>query len=235
MEARSTQLTKYSLLRARTKLIADAAAICLVILPVLCYRMSSLLLGTQQAFPGWSQLLSLIPGIIGVYLRRAFYRLILPECGQDVCISFGTVFSHPTARLGQRVYVGVGCMLGDATLHDDVLVGSHVSIINGRRQHGIERLDIPVREQAGIYPRVFIGQDTWIGDRAIVTADVGKHCVIGAGAVVTKPLPDYAIAVGNPARIHGFREQSPISQEVDTSRDVGAVTTTISNTKTSPA
>jgi serine acetyltransferase len=38
-------------------------------------------------------------------------------------------------------------------------------------------------------------------------ADVGKHCVVGAGSVVTKPVPDYAIVVGNPARIQGFREQ----------------------------
>jgi serine acetyltransferase len=34
-----------------------------------------------------------------------------------------------------------------------------------------------------------------------VLADVGSHCVIGAGSVVTKPVPDYAIAVGNPARV----------------------------------
>jgi acetyltransferase-like isoleucine patch superfamily enzyme len=81
-----------------------------------------------------------------------------------------------------------------------------VSIINGNRQHGIDRLDIPVREQPGQYPRITIGEDTWIGDRAIVMADVGRHCVVGAGSVVTKPVPDYAIVVGNPARIQGFRE-----------------------------
>jgi acetyltransferase-like isoleucine patch superfamily enzyme len=103
------------------------------------------------------------------------------------------------------VYVGVGCMVGDVTLEDDALIGSHVSIINGRRQHGIDRLDIPVREQLGEYPRVIIGQDTWIGDRAIVTEVVGQHCVIGAGAVVTKPAPDYSILTGNPARIIGWR------------------------------
>jgi acetyltransferase-like isoleucine patch superfamily enzyme len=99
-------------------------------------------------------------------------------------------------------------MLGDVTIEDDVLIGSHVSIINGRRQHGIDRLDIPVREQPGEYPRVVIGMDSWIGDRAVVTADVGKHCVVGAGAVVTKPVPDYAIAVGNPARVQGYRFES---------------------------
>jgi acetyltransferase-like isoleucine patch superfamily enzyme len=110
------------------------------------------------------------------------YKCIFPAVGRDVWISFGTVFSHPTARLGSRVYVGVGCMLGDVTLDDDVLIGSHVSIINGQRQHGTARLDVPVREQPGEYPRVTIGIDTWIGDRAIVMASVGRHCVVGAGA-----------------------------------------------------
>jgi acetyltransferase-like isoleucine patch superfamily enzyme len=162
--------------------------------------------GLQRAFYGWTQLFSLLPGKSGDYLRRAFYQLALPRCGRDVCVSFGTVFSHPTVQLGDHVYVGIGCMLGDVTLEDDVLVGSHVSIINGRRQHNIDRLDIPVREQPGEYPRIVIGKDSWIGDRAIVTADLGQHCVVGAGSVVTKSVPDFAIVVGNPARITGFRE-----------------------------
>jgi len=128
-----------------TKRIADAIANCIVVVPVVCYKLSALHWGPGRAFPGWSQLYSLVPGIGGIYLRRAFYRMVLPACGRDVCISFGTVFSHPTATLGERVYIGIGCMVGDVTLEDDALVGSHVSIINGRRQHGIERLDIPVR------------------------------------------------------------------------------------------
>jgi acetyltransferase-like isoleucine patch superfamily enzyme len=96
--------------------------------------------------------------------------------------------------------------LGDVTLEDDVLLGSHVSVMNGGSQHGIERLDVPIREQPGSWPRVTIGQDSWIGDRAVVLADVGKHCVIGAGSVVTKPLQDYAIAVGVPAKVVRYRK-----------------------------
>jgi acetyltransferase-like isoleucine patch superfamily enzyme len=109
-------------------------------------------------------------------------------------------------------------MTGDVTLEDDVLVGSNVSIINGRRQHGVERLDIPVREQPGEYPRITIGADTWIGDRAVVTADVGKHCIVGAGAVVTKPVPDFAIVVGNPAKIQGFRQSSSATRIANSER-----------------
>ncbi len=193
----------------------------LVALPcVVAYRCGVILHGPERAFPGWSQAMSLLPGLSGVYMRRAFYRLVLPRCGDGVCVSFGAVISHPTAELGRDVYVGVGCMLGDVTLEDDVLLGSHVSIINGSGQHGIGRLDVPVREQPGVYPRVTIGRDSWVGDRALVMTDVGKHCVVGAGSVVTRPVPDYAIVVGNPARVLRYRhEQSsrdaslPLSDE----------------------
>ena len=99
-------------------------------------------------------------------------------------------------------------MLGDVEIAANVLIGSNVSIINGNRQHGIERLDIPIREQPGEFPKVQIGTDSWIGDRAIVMADVGEHCVVGAGSVVTKPVPDYAIVVGNPARVVKYRNGS---------------------------
>jgi acetyltransferase-like isoleucine patch superfamily enzyme len=185
---------------------ADAAAVLLVLPAWLGYCLGRLVLGRQQAFSGWSQALSLVPGLSGTFLRRAFYRLTLPRCGADSCISFGVLLSHPSAEVGRSVYVGPYCGLGDVVLEDDVLIGAHVSVSNGGAQHGIERLDIPVREQSGKWPRVTIGRDTWIGDRAVVLADVGAHCVIGAGAVVTKPVPDYAIAVGVPARVVGSRK-----------------------------
>src|SRR5205085_4997583 len=148
---------------------------------------------------------SLIPGTAGAYLRRSFYRLVFRRCGSGAWIGFGSVFSHPGCSVGRHAYVGVYCFLGEVTLEDDVLIGSHVSIMNGSGQHSIDRLDVPVREQPGRWPHVTIGQDTWIGDRAIVMADVGRHCVIGADAVVIEPIPDYAIAVGSPARVVRYR------------------------------
>lgn len=195
-------------MKSLVKAMCNGAAL-VVVAPVwLAYDVLAWVFGADRTFPGASQLFSLAPGVTGQYLRRAFYQLVLPECGRDVCIAFQSVMSHPTARLGDHVYVGVGCMIGDATLEDDVLVGSHVSIINGARQHDISQLDLPVRLQPGEFPRITIGQDTWIGDRAIVMANVGRHCVVGAGAVVTKPVLDYAIVAGNPARIIGWRKQA---------------------------
>lgn len=203
------------------KILADGLAVVMVLPALFLLGLGRLVLGLERAFPGWSQLLSLVPGLTGVYLRRAFYRLVLPRCGRDTCVSFGTVLSHPSAELGHRVYVGVFCSLGDVTIEDDVLVGSHVSIMNGSAQHGIERLDVPMREQPGRWPHITIGRDAWIGDRGVVMADVGCHAVIGAGSVVTRPIPDYAVAVGNPARVVRYRNHCTGGSEETTA--LGAV------------
>ena len=77
--------------------------------------------------------------------------------------------------------------------------------------HGIDRLDMPMRVQP-IPPRrpITIGNDVWIGARVIILpgVTVGNHTVIGAGSVVTKDVPNYAIVGGNPARVIRDRRQS---------------------------
>jgi len=192
-------------MKALLKSLADGLALLLVLLPAACYGVHACVAGRRRAFPGWSQAFALLPGTCGAYLRRAFYRLVLARCGRDACISFGTVLSHPATSIGRAAYVGAYCCLGEVTLEDDVLLSSGVSVTNGSAQHGTQRLDVPMREQPGAWPRITIGRDSWIGERAVVMADVGCGCVIGAGAVVTHPVPDYAVAVGVPARVVRYR------------------------------
>jgi acetyltransferase-like isoleucine patch superfamily enzyme len=169
------------------------------------YRLRCLVQDPDRAFHGATQAYAVLPGTTGVYLRREFLRLTLEECSPDCCVSFGTVLSKRAARIGRRVYVGTGCTLGLVTLEDDVLLASNVDVISGTGQHRFEDPDVPVREQGGAFERVTVGADTWVGNRAVVMADVGPKCVVGAGSVVTKPLPAGAIAVGSPARIVGSR------------------------------
>jgi acetyltransferase-like isoleucine patch superfamily enzyme len=192
---------------------ARGAALAAVLPGVLAYQLTRFVVGAERAFPGWSQAFSLVPGFVGIYLRHAFYRLTLPRLGDDACVGFGALLSHPAVEIGRSVYIGAYCVLGKVTLEDDVLLGSQVSVTNGAQQHGIERLDMPIREQPGVWPRVTIGRDSWVGDRAVIMADVGRHCVIGAGSVVTRPIPDYAIAAGVPARVVRYRDQSAAPEE----------------------
>ncbi len=82
---------------------------------------------------------------------------------------------------------------------DDVLIGSNVDILSGRHQHHSDDPDRPRCEQGGTFTKVRIGRDAWIGNSAVIMADVGEHSVIGAGSVLVKPIPPQTVAVGNPA------------------------------------
>ena len=187
------------------KALARALAWLAALPAYLFYRLASFFVDPERAFHDASQAVSLWPGLVGDYIRREFYRLALEECSPDCCISFGTILSKRGARIGRRVYVGTRCNLGLVTLEDDVLLASDVDVLSGGEQHRFEDLSTPVREQGGTYRRVVIGRDAWIGERSIVMADVGEQSVVGAGSVVTKPLPPRSIAVGVPARVIGTR------------------------------
>jgi acetyltransferase-like isoleucine patch superfamily enzyme len=158
-------------------------------------------------FQSMSQRASRWPGLGGSLLRAAFYRATLRRCAPDVDISFGTILSTHQIEIGATVYIGAFCNVGHCTIGRDTLFGSNVTILAGRQQHGIDRLDVPVRTQPGVFEEVSIGEDVWIGNGAIVSASVGDHAVVAAGAVVIKPVPPYAIVGGNPARVIGDRRE----------------------------
>jgi len=165
------------------------------------YKMESLLFGSQKAFKGASQFVSLFPGLAGDYLRKAFYALSLNKCSQNCHIGFGTIFSHPTASVGSHVYIGTNCTIGDVSIGDYATIGSNVDIMNGRKQHYADNLEVPIQEQGGEYIKIAVGEDSWIGNSAVVLANIGKKCIIGAGSVVVKDVEDYSVAVGNPAGV----------------------------------
>jgi virginiamycin A acetyltransferase len=83
----------------------------------------------------------------------------------------------------------------------DVLIGSGVHITSGRYTHGTRDVSTPIRDQEGEHSVVRIGQGAWIGSAAVVMADVGRSAIVGAGSVVTKPIPDAVVAAGVPARV----------------------------------
>jgi acetyltransferase-like isoleucine patch superfamily enzyme len=174
----------------------------LAVLPFLIsYWCWSAFLGKDRALEGSSQTLSLAPGLIGVYLRRAFLMQVLAHCDKTATVEFGTLFSQTGARLDENVYVGPRCHLGLVHIERDALLGPAVHVPSGARTHGTSDPAKPIREQEHARAMVRIGAGTWIGSAAVVMADVGAHCVVGAGAVVTKPLPDGVVAAGVPARV----------------------------------
>ncbi len=175
-------------------------------LPVyLLYRLESIFAGDRKAFGMVSQWVSIIPGLTGEFFRRAYFQWATGLSLRDCCISFGTTFSDPHVRIEDGVYLGRGCDIGFADIGRNCVIGSSVHILSGLRQHGFDNPDTSIKEQPGEYSKVSVGEDTWIGNCAIIGADVGKKCVIGVGSVVVKPIPDFAIAAGNPARVIRYR------------------------------
>ena len=91
-------------------------------------------------------------------------------------------------------------MLGWVHLQEDVLLGPYVQIPSGPMTHGIARLDVPIRLQAGERKQIIIGRDSWIGTGSIVLADVANQNIIAAGSVVTKSTDPATINAGSPAK-----------------------------------
>lgn len=161
-----------------------------------------------------SEFFSLFPGLAGVYLRRGFHCMALEHCAWDVHIEFGTWFAHCAARIGERVYIGGRCTLGMVEIGPDVLIGSNVDILSGRRQHSFATSDSTISRQGGAFERVRIGADVWIGNGAVILASIGDHGVVGAGAVVVKPVRSWSVVVGNPARTVRDRRSNGERQEL---------------------
>jgi len=171
-----------------------------LVAPVLgSFLVRSRMLGRDRALEGSSQALSLLPGVLGQYIRRAFYSRVLDRCHPSVTIEFGALLSKTGARLDENVYVGPRTHLGLVHIERDVLIGPGVQVPSGRSTHGTGDPTRPIREQEGTRTLVRIGAGSWIGAAAVVMADVGCNTVVGAGSVVTRPLPDGVIAAGVPA------------------------------------
>lgn len=144
---------------------------------------------------------ALAPGIIGDYLRIAFYRLTLAECCLSSRVSFGSFFPHPEAKLGSHVYIGSYCIIGKAVIGERTQIASGVQILSGRRQHSRDETGAISGAEGGSFSFVTIGANCWIGAAAVVMADVGEGSTIGAGSVVSRPIPSLSVAVGSPARV----------------------------------
>jgi len=180
----------------------------LTVLPVwLIFLIHSCLLGRQRASIAVAQRASKWPGLFGEYRRRMLFKRIISRMGKDVVISFGSILTKPSVELGDGVYIGSHCLLGDVRIGENTLLADYVCIPSGSHQHEFTRLDIPIRQQPSQLEVIHLGRDCWIGSGAVILADVGDHCVVGAGSIVVKPVADYQIVAGNPAKTIGDRRK----------------------------
>jgi acetyltransferase-like isoleucine patch superfamily enzyme len=114
--------------------------------------------------------------------------------------------------------IGFNCEVfsaGSVRLGKNILVAAYSYFVGGT--HTFARTDIPIIEQPRDAKGIDIGENAWIGAHVVVLdgCRVGRDAIIGAGAVVNSDIPDYAIAVGMPARVVKSRlEGVPDAAEV---------------------
>lgn len=113
--------------------------------------------------------------------------------------------SAPHIYIGNHCYIAYHLTLlagADIRIGNEVLIASDVLITS--MNHGMNpESDIAYMDQPLICKDISIGDGTWIGEKVCILPGIhiGNKCVIGAGSVVTRNIPDYSIAAGNPARV----------------------------------
>ena len=104
--------------------------------------------------------------------------------------------------IGQNTLIGIGnTIIGPIKIGNNVIFAQN--IVASALNHEYRDPNLPIYKQPIITKEIIIEDDCWIAANAVITAGVtiGKHSVIAAGAVVTKDIPPYSVAVGNPAKI----------------------------------
>ena len=174
---------------------------------VTTYRLRCRLVGEERAYLELSERGARWTGIRGERARLALHRMLGTPIGEAVILRHGVILERPPLSVGRMTVVMHFSNVQHASIGADCLIGDHVLIVDGRRQHSIDRLDVPINQQHGTVTQTQIGDDVLIGAGSTVLADVGNHGVVGAGSVVIAPVPAYKIAAGNPARIIGDRRE----------------------------
>ncbi len=156
--------------------------------------------GTENTFSAFAQMLSRISGKHGEFARRAYYNYTLRYSGKDLLVSFGSLFTHRDASVGDRIYIGQYSIIGSVSIDSNVMISDHVSILSGKYQHMYNEEGILVESEKKD-PFISIGKSSWIGANSVIMNNIGEGSIIGAGSVVVKPIESFSVAAGSPAKV----------------------------------
>ena len=183
-----------------SKAVADVIALLLVLpLGALSALEKGLRPGHEGVFQFCAHCVALVPGLPGVYIRRAYYRLSLDACDVMCYVGFGAMFTHRAVIVERGVYVGTWALVGSALLREGTSIGSRASLLSGTELH-----ELRDGQWTPFNPdklrQIALGPHAFVGEGAIVMADIGASSMVAAGAVVAASVPDGVVVAGNPAR-----------------------------------
>jgi maltose O-acetyltransferase len=157
---------------------------------------------------------------VPLFLRRAFSSIrvallkqwIFKKVGKNVDICDDVMFfGHKAIVAGNNFGFGKGCRVGAAggiTIGNHVMIAGYVTLITTNHRY---KTQFSPEDNYDESKPIVIHDDVWIGERAIILpgVNIGRGAIVGAGAVVPKDVPEYAVVVGNPARIVKYRIAMP--------------------------
>jgi acetyltransferase-like isoleucine patch superfamily enzyme len=144
----------------------------------------------------------------GATIRRRTRIDVLPfnsfELGNNSTIEDFSTINNGVGPviIGNGVRIGMSnVIIGPVKIGNNVIFAQN--IVTSGLNHGYENINIPICKQPTTTSQITVEDDCWIGANVVITAGVtiGKHAVIAAGAIVTKSIPPFSIAVGNPAKV----------------------------------
>ncbi len=174
-----------------------------------------------------------IPGGVGKLCRRVYFKLVLKKLGNNCSFGRGiTITNFSKISIGNDVTLSDGsflyaneggeiqignslhmntnsCLaasnLGKIIIGDNVLIAQNVVL--RASNHCFDRVDLPINKQGHKGGEIIIEDDCWIGANVVVVPNVtiGRHRIVGAGAVVTSDVTPYSIIGGVPAKLIRYR------------------------------
>lgn len=144
----------------------------------------------------------------GVRIRRSVRMDVVPfnplSIGSYTILEDFTVVNNGVGavHIGEDVLLGMSnVIIGPVSIGNKVILAQHV-VVSGLN-HAYRDPHRAIKDQPIETAPIVIEDDCWLGANVVVTAGVtiGKHCIVAAGSVVTKSIPAYSVAVGNPARV----------------------------------
>ncbi|MDD3320946.1 MAG: DapH/DapD/GlmU-related protein [Paludibacter sp.] len=153
-------------------------------------------------------------GKCSMRFRRFLCERLFSSAGNKLVVENKAYFGNgKDFRVGNEAALGANFKSTNriVTVGNYLMMAEDVLFLGGN--HNFENIEIPMGHQGGGGKTPLqIEDDVWIGARAMILPGckhIGKGVIIGAGSVVTKDIPDYAIVGGNPARVIKYRTPSP--------------------------
>ena len=160
------------------------------------------ILGDRSAwvFSSCKEILSLCPTFLGDFMRLAYYWAVCTKVSINACFLFGCMLARRNTTVRSGAIIGAYSIIGYADIGENVLLAPRVSLLSGKYQHGRPEQRVTNGEVVGELQRISIGKNSWVGQDAVIMANIGENCTVSAGSVVYKDVPDNTTVMGNPAR-----------------------------------